>query len=173
MPNTLEEIKTVLSQEKIDRIGFYEIIENFSEGKNLQEMLGISDELMQKLYESALSYLNSGQYDEASDCFLFLAALNPLESNLWLKAGNADHALRRFSDALDSYSFAILCDADDPFPHYYSAQIFYALEEYEQAQESVEICLELIDEHPDFSPLREHVDNLKKKVQQKLRGANS
>lgn len=160
MPITLEELKSILSQEKIAQIGLKQSMQNFAEGKTIQETLGISDEHMQDFYDIALDYFDNKQYDEAADCFLFLIALNPLESNLWIRSGNAEQALHRYHEALQAYSMATFCDADDPFPHLYSAEVYIELKQFVKARQCLQICLRLIEENPRFIPLREMVNSL-------------
>lgn len=164
MPLTLEKLQSVLADEKLAKITFKRVIESFSEGKCYQEILGISDHLMQQLYDIALEYLEDRHYDEAADCFLFLIALNPFESNLWLKAGNAEHARGHFDEALEAYSMAMFCDADDPFPHFYSAKIYAEQKEKHRAHECLDICEKLIHEHHQFKPLQEMVNQFRSSI---------
>ncbi len=125
------------------------------EGKTFQQQLGISNDMMQEFYEAAQSYLSDGQYQEASDCFLFLLVLNPLESTLWIQSGHASRFLGDPNEALQAYSMAMFSDPDDPFPHYWAALVYIDQKQYEQARCCREICLRLIDEQSAYMPLKE------------------
>lgn len=154
MKYNLERIKKTLSEKKLSKGTYQDVIENCIQGKCMQEQLGISDSLMQEFYNVSLSYLEEKLYKEASDCFLFLIALNPLESNLWIKAGNASYGAHAYDEALESYSMAMFCDADDPFPHLYSSQIYLERGELEKAKECREIVLRLIEGNSRYIPLK-------------------
>lgn len=139
---------------------FKEVINKVAEGENFQTLLGITDADMQEFYEASMGYFNHKQYEEAADCFLFLTALNPFESNLWIKFGNSEYALGNFQEALSAYSMAMLWDANDPFPHFYSAESYLRLGDLHHAKDCINICIRLIDEHRDYLPLREPAHQL-------------
>jgi type III secretion system low calcium response chaperone LcrH/SycD len=164
MALTIEELKTQISQEKLSAIDMKQILQSFAEGKCFQDLLEISDEVMQEFYTISMNYYENGDYADAADCFLFLLALNPLESNLWIKSGNAEQALHHFEEALEAYSMATLCDADDPFPLLYTAQIYIFMKHKEQAKNALNICIQLIDENPIYEPIRDSVIKLQKEL---------
>jgi type III secretion system low calcium response chaperone LcrH/SycD len=149
------DVQQILTPEKLSTITFREVINHFAEGENYQNMLGITDEMMQVFYEIALQYFDNKLYAEAADCFLFLIALTPLESNLWLRAGNAEQAQEHWQEALEAYSMATFCDADDPFPHLYAAQVYKEMKELQSAQDCLTICLRLIEQSSQFKSLKE------------------
>lgn len=157
-------LKDIFTQEKLASISFKDVIEGFVEGKTYQDLLEIPEDAMQAMFERAMRYFDEAHFDEAADCFLFLAVLNPMVSNLWIRSGNAEQALERYEEALEAYSMAMLCDADDPFPHYYSAEIYLELQCYQEAKECLSICLHLINEHEIFLSLKEPVLKLQEKV---------
>jgi len=161
--STIDSLKAIFDKEKLERISFKNIIENFTEGNDFQHLLNIPDHVMQEFYECSLMYLKDHQYAEASDCFLFLCALSPFEANLWIKAGNAAHSLQRFEEALQAYSMAMICDADDPFPHLYSAEIYITRNDHHQAHAELEMCRRLILEHSENFALMDLVNQLEHK----------
>lgn len=164
MTITLQSLQDKLSEDKLQKIHFKQVIDALVKGNTYQDLLGISDEVMQELYLIACSYLEDKYYSEAADCFLFLVALNPLEPNLWIKCGLAERQLNNEDAALEAFSMAMLCDADDPFPHLYSAEIYLGLKRFEEAQGCLNACQSLIDEHPDFAPLQKIIKELQKKI---------
>jgi type III secretion system low calcium response chaperone LcrH/SycD len=148
------------NRDQLSNLSFREIIDKIAEGEVFQNILEISDDDMQDFYKISMDYFNNKQFKEASDCFLFLTALNPFESNLWIKSGNAEYALGHFQEALSAYSMAMLWDANDPFPHFYSAEAYQMLGDLHHAKECIIICLRLIDEHTEYRPLREPAHKL-------------
>lgn len=146
-----------LREKKLEKMTFQDVVQKFASGQTLQDQLGITDETMQKYYEASMSYVADQQYKEASDCFLFMLALNPMESNLWIQAGKAAQCLHEYDEALQAFSMAMIFDADDPFPHLYSAEIYKQKNEIESAEKCREIAMRLIDENPGYAPLKELV----------------
>ena len=160
MSITLQELKSLLSEEKISKIGMQEVIESVISGKTFQEMLDLPDDVMQTFYEIAMDYFDNFQYQEAADCLLFLIALNPLESNLWIRLGNAEQTLNHHEPALEAYSMAMLANADDPFPHYYSAEVYLELGSLSQAKNCIHVCEHLIEENEEYLPLKQLLKRL-------------
>lgn len=153
-----------LALNKLSQISMKDVVDNFVEGKTYQEMLEISDVEMQRYFEVGRRYLKNRQFDEASDIFLLLATLSPLTGNLWVHAGNAEQALGRFEDALEAYSMAMLADANDPLPHYFSAEVYYEIQAKDLAKECLKVCVALIEENEHYLALKQHVDNLKRSL---------
>jgi tetratricopeptide (TPR) repeat protein len=156
---------SIFTEEKLSKIGFHDVIGGLAEGKTYQEIIGIPDEMMQEFYNISLDYLENQQYAEAADCFFFLSTLNPLQSNLWLKLGNAEYLQEHFEDALESYSMAALCDSDDPFVYIYMAYAYKALDQMHECKEALNIALHVIDEYPELAYLREQVSHLRQEFQ--------
>jgi len=157
---TVEEVQAVFSPEKFAQIGFQDIAEQFSEGKTLQEMLTVSDEMMIDFYHIAMEYFDQKQYKEAADCFFLLTTLNPLECVYWKKLGNAEHHQHNWENAVNAYAMAMLADADDPFPHFYYAQVCFGQHHWEDSRKCLEVCKKLIAEDPQYQDLSPHVDAL-------------
>jgi type III secretion system low calcium response chaperone LcrH/SycD len=155
-----KEIEALLSKEKVQNLSFEEISCSLFAGKTYQDILGFSNEAMQACYDSACSYLHENRLEDAADCFLLLATLNPLVANIWLRLGNCCQALDQNENALEAYSMAMLADANDPFPHYYSAQIYLTLESYHEAKKCLEIVQELIKDAPEMLSLEKSTHEL-------------
>lgn len=145
-----------------------EALKGFIEGNTYQESLSIPDEAMQEYYEIACEFYDNKQFEEAGDVFFFLACLNPLQSNLWIRSGNAEEALEHYEEALEAYSMAMLTDSNDPFPHYYSAGIYLKIGSKAQAKECLDICLRLVEDQPEFQPLKTPIKKLQEKVHEAI-----
>lgn len=159
MNNALSKI-----DESLANIEFAEVLEKMAYGETYQDMLQISNEEMQSYYSVAIEYFKNHQYAEAADCFLFLCALNPLKSNLWLRLGNAEHSLQHDEDALEAYAMATLLDANDPFPHLYAAEIYQRQNKTHESEECLNICITLIDQEPKFESLRKSVLQMRQRL---------
>lgn len=164
MTLSLAELKTVLAPERLQKISCRDVMDALVDGKTYQELLEIPDQWMQQFYDIALDYFTEKRYEEASDCFFVLATLSPLESNLWNHCGHCEQALGRNDEALEAFSMAMLCDADDPFPHFYSAEIYVDQKQLHQAKDCLHVCQMLVNEHPKFAPLNEHIQKLSNRI---------
>ena len=123
------------------------------DGKSLQEMIGYSDELMQKLYESALEVFNEKRYREAADGFLFLTTLNPYVYAYWLGLGMSEQLLEEYEQAILAYECASSCETQNPAPHYYLAACHLLLNEKEEARLHLEAAkIRCTGEHLLFLP---------------------
>lgn len=145
-------------------MNFGGLMEGLSQGKTYRQLLEISDEAMQEFYAIAQSYAENKQYEEAADCFLFLSSLEPMTSNLWLRLGNAEQGCGHYEEALDAYSMAMMCDADDPFPHLYSVEVYLELKQHDLAQECLNVSSRLIEENLDGSQIKDLIKNLQNKI---------
>jgi len=106
--------------------GFRDAIEH---GKSLQDIIGYSDELMQKLYQSALEVFHSKFYRESADGFLFLTTLNPYVYAYWMGLGMSQQHLEEYEQAILAYECATSADPDAPQPHFYLAACHFFMNE--------------------------------------------
>lgn len=156
--------------DQLKGITLQSLITELAAGVSLQEVAHIPDAIIDRCYEIACKFLDDKRYADAADCFLVLTVLQPFVSEFWLRLGNAETGEQRLDNALDAYSMAMLYDADDPYPHLYSAQIYYHSEDYTKASQCLEICLRLIDEDPAMEMLLPIALNLQKRIKAKGHG---
>jgi len=98
-----------------------------AEGGSLQEVLEISDETLDTLYQVARHVYEQQHYEEASGIFCFLSLLNPSYTLFWIGLGNSEYFLGKYSEALLAYSFSVQTDDTNPFGHIYCARCHIAL----------------------------------------------
>jgi len=112
------------------------------EGKSLQDIIGYSDDLMQKLYTTAYNIFQEGRYQESQDAFLFLTTLNPFVYGYWLGLAMSYQFLEEYEQAVLSYECAVNVEPLNPVPYYYSACCHYLLNQKAEALHD----LQLLDE---------------------------
>ncbi len=111
-----------IPREILDRLGDPLLLEKYvEEGRTFQDILGYSNEAMDRFYQIARSLLDSKKLKEASDAFLFLTTLNPHIPTYWLGLGMCEHLHEEYQRGLVAYGMASVSDREDPLPHYYSA----------------------------------------------------
>lgn len=97
----------------------------------------------------------------------FLVLLKPTSSNLWLRLGNAEQMLEKYEEAIEAYSSAMLCDADDPFPHLYLAEVYGHLHRLLEAQECLNTCFRIVDQEPSLWGLKEVLSFVQEEIRKK------
>lgn len=123
-------------------------------GNAAQQLLGISDDVLEKYYEVALHLLDQKKWDSARDAFLFLTFLNPCMHNFWMGLGIAEQWQRHYESALLAYSMAETTDPGDPAVYANEFQCNLALNAKEEASKSLKKALEICGENDDFANLK-------------------
>lgn len=128
------------------------------DGKSLQEIIGYSDELMEKLYGAAYAVFQEGRYHEAQDGFLFLTTLNPYVYAYWLGLAMSYQLMEEYEQAVLAYQCATSAEPDNPLPHYYLAGCHLYLGAYDEALHALKELRELCDERPEYTELLKKAD---------------
>ena len=147
-----------IPEEAYAKLSDPEVIQKYvDEGKTFREIIGYSDETMDHFYQSARRLYENHKFQEACDAFLFLTTLDPFVPAYWLGMGLCEQINEDYQSALVAYGMAILSYKEDPYPHYYSAACYYALDDYENALRSLETALEYAteEEHTEIKQLSE------------------
>ena len=125
------------------------------EGKSLQEIIGYSDDLMEKLYGAAYEVFQEGRYHEAQDGFLFLTTLNPYVYAYWLGLAMSYQLMEEYEQAALAYECASGADPDSPLPYYYLAGCHLYLNAYDEALHAIKILKEKCAHKPEYKELLE------------------
>lgn len=123
-------------------------------GNASQQLLGISDEVLEKYYEAATALLQQKKWDEARDAFLFLTFLNPTIHNFWMGLGISEQWQHRYDSALLAYSMAESTDPQDPAVFANEFQCNMATGAKEAAAASLKKALDICGENDDFANLK-------------------
>lgn len=122
-----------------------------------QEILNISDAVLDKYYDAAHHLLNDKRYEDAACAFTFLCFLTPLYSSFWLGLGIAEQFKGEYEAAIMAYIMAMETSPDDPAPYANLAQCFIALSELKAAQFIIEKGLELCADHPEQASIKDKI----------------
>lgn len=128
--------------------------DELGKGMTPQEVMEISDETMENLYNTASHLFESHQYADAANAFLFLISLNPHKYHYWLGLGMATQMSGDFEAAIDSYEMAAIYEVESPTPYFYLAKCLYAMHERQGAMQALEITLQYADDIPEYQELK-------------------
>lgn len=118
----------LVPREAIEKLKDNELLRQYiEEGRSFQEILGYSDEVMQKYYEVASSLMHQHRYKEATDAFVFLTTLNPYCPEYWLGMGMCEQINQEYQQAIVAYSMVILSEHYQPLAYYHTAACHHAL----------------------------------------------
>lgn len=119
--------------------------------KTLQEIFGLSDETIEKLYQGAKFLYEQQNYVESSAAFSVLCCICPANHTFWMGFGNSEYFCHNYQAALMAYAMAGQANSHDPFCHFFSARCYEALKQKDHAINSIELALLQIGDKSEFS----------------------
>ena len=152
--DNMEEYK--IPDEAIEKLKDPEVLRRqMDEGKTFQEVIGYSQETMEKFYKAAYNLFQQQEYQKAADSFIFLTTLNPNINSYWLGLGMSEQLCGGYQGALLAYAMAILTDVENPTPHYHSASCYRILRDFDSAIQSLEMAVRCADDKPQYAHLKQ------------------
>ncbi len=80
----------------------------------LQELFGISDDSLVRIYELGIDLVKKNSFKEANSLFVFLTTMTPYVPSFWIAQGVCLQALERHEDAVEILKTAKLLKPADP-----------------------------------------------------------
>lgn len=114
--------------------------ELLSNGKTLQEVLGISKKLMGEKYHAAEEAFQKKDFEKAKDMYSYLVLLNPHKFICWMRLGACQMHLAFYQKAVTSYSMALVVAPKEPYPAYFAAHCYLKLEDKENACKALSLA---------------------------------
>lgn len=133
-----------------------------AQGKSAQEIMGFSEEVMNKFYLAAYRLFESKKYVDAGNAFLFLVTLNPYRHDYWLGLGMATQMCHDFEAAIDAYEMASICDIVNPVPYLYLAKCLFAIHDRTSALQALDLAIESADDLVEYEALKREAMAAKK-----------
>ncbi len=109
-----------------------------------QEMFGLSDDTLLKVYELAVNLVKQEYYDDANTLFVFLATLAPHVPSYWIAQGACLQALGRHEEAVSVFSAAKFLNPSDPAPSAYSIESYQILKDQDKAKLELSLLKEVV-----------------------------
>lgn len=154
-----------IPEEAFAKLSDPEVMKRYvEEGKTFQEIIGYSEETMAKFYYAARQLLDACQYKEASDAFLFLTTLDPFSPTYWLGMGLCEQFDEDYQSALVAYGMSILSEKEDPYPYYYSAACYHAMNDIINAERSLELALQYSANNDEFLEIYSEAKKAKERL---------
>lgn len=126
-----------------------------------QELLGVSDEVLQKYFNAARRLLDDKKWFDARDAFLFLTFLNGFVHDHWIGLGIAQQSQGRYQEALMAYIMAEATDPSDPVAPANAFQCAAALHELEYAAYSLDKAIQCCGDNPQHAQLKQRLMSYK------------
>ncbi|MBF5050577.1 Uncharacterized protein CLAVI_000188 [Candidatus Clavichlamydia salmonicola] len=124
-------------------------------GENLQNILGLSNDLIEQIYALAYGFYIQGKYQEALSLFQTLVSAKPASYKFNLGLGSCYLQLGHYEQAAFSFFLAFSEQTDNPIPAYYIADSFFRGDFIEEAKEFIDITINLCGKKPSYSSIKE------------------
>jgi type III secretion system low calcium response chaperone LcrH/SycD len=132
--------------------------------KTLQDIFGLSNETMERLYQAAKYLYEQQNYFESAAAFSVLCCITPSNHTFWMGFGNSEYFCHNYSAALTAYSLASQVNPHDPLSHFYSSRCYEALKQKDHAIHSLELALLQIGNQPEFSQWKQRAIEHKQRI---------
>ena len=129
-------------------------IDELARDKSLQDIAGISNASLEKMYKAAKYLFDQQRFEEAADAFGFLTMLNSQKFAFWLGLGNSEFQLKKYKAALWAYAFVCRVNPADYYSHIFSCRCYEALDELENAMNALELALYVLEDIPENKELK-------------------
>lgn len=168
---TLENIEEFhLSAEAIEKMRDPESIKAyFEEGKTFQDLLGYTEESMEKLYKAAYGLFQQRKYRECTDAFTFLTTVNPFIHNYWLGLGMSEQMIEDYEAALIAYAMATMTNLKSPVAHYHSASCYWLLGDTSSALTALDLAVERAEAEEQYADYLQAAEALRTKMKNSKR----
>lgn len=112
---------------------FTQIVLRVVSGETWREALRLPRDTIDVLYRGARAVFEDGRFQEAINCFAFLAWFDARQYDFWLALGHSQFHCALHDNAISSYGVAAHCLPEESWPHIYSATCYEALGDVDQA----------------------------------------
>lgn len=137
------------------------ILDGLGNGLSLQQILGLSDLLLEEIYTVAYSFYSQGKYNEAVGLFQILAASKPQCYKYMLGVSSCYHQLKLYNEAAFGFFLAFDVEPENPIPPYYIADSLMKLNQLEESEDFLDITIGICGNKPEYSILKARCDIMK------------
>ena len=118
-----------------------------AQGKTISEILGFSEEAIDKFYEQAHHLMAQKRYKDAKDAFFFLITIAPQVSECWLGLGLAYGQCKETEGAIHSFLRAIALSPHKADGYVAFARLFTVINDMPRAKQVCDIGMGFVKEH--------------------------
>jgi type III secretion system low calcium response chaperone LcrH/SycD len=131
----------------------------------IKEQMGINDEVLRAMYRASVEIYHERRYSEAAAAFSILTLMDLPQHDAWIGLGNAEFYSHRYQSALIAYAMAARANPGNPMSHFYSANCYEALKQYDYAINSLEIAQFVLKDNPRYSGWEQKANESKQRLQ--------
>lgn len=140
----MDKIKTELDNSGDHFLKFVESMKETEKPILFQEMFGLSDDTLLKVYDLGVNLVKQGYYEDANTLFVFLATLAPHVASYWIAQGACLQALDRQEEAVAVFNAAKFLNPSDPAPCAYSIESYQILKDQDKAKLELSLLKEIV-----------------------------
>ncbi|ANH78611.1 SycD/LcrH family type III secretion system chaperone [Candidatus Chlamydia sanziniae] len=159
----LQQIYPIPTEEETKK-ALLNILEGLSNGIPLQQILGLSDYLLEEIYTIAYSFYSQGKYNEAVGLFQILTASKPQVYKYILGLSSCYHQLKLYNEAAFGFFLAFDAQPENPIPPYYIADSLLKLDQLDESQNFLDITIDICSDKPEFKILKERCNIMKQSI---------
>ncbi|MGA8164354.1 MAG: SycD/LcrH family type III secretion system chaperone [Waddliaceae bacterium] len=130
-----------------------------------QNLLGMSDAMVEGLYSQAYRLYNTGKYKDASQLFRMLVMINSTEAKYSMGLAACFHMMKEYNSAITTYALCGIIDPKSPIPHYHASDCYMQMKDPISAIISLEMAVKRAGEKPEYQSLKDRalmsIKNLK------------
>lgn len=104
----------------------------------LQELFGITDDSLLKIYELGVDLVKKNNYKDGIALFVFLTTMSPYVPSFWIAQGVCLQALNSHEDAIELFKNAKILKPSDPVPFAYLIECYLILKKNDEAKTELE-----------------------------------
>jgi type III secretion system low calcium response chaperone LcrH/SycD len=127
----------------------------YEKGMLPKDAMGLSDEMVESMYNFAYRLYNTGKYDQASQIFRLLVMLNPIESRFMMGLAACYHMRKDYFNAATCYTICNILDPRDPLPHYHISDCYIETGQLDLAIKELEVCILCAEKFPVFEAIKD------------------
>lgn len=148
------------------------LIKMETENLTAREVMGISQDVMEEIYEHGYHFFQSGKYKDALPIFNVLCQLDGgLDPRYTFAIAACHHHMKNYIEAIGYYMLYEVLDPTNPLPYYHMYDCFKKLNQSEMAFNVLAAAEHLADEDPKYAELKNKIE-LELKHLKSLEGSN-
>lgn len=167
------EQKYPLPTEEEAKAALTNILQGLGNGLTLQQILGLSDILLEEIYTIAYNFYSQGKYNEAVGLFQILTASKPQCYKYILGLSSCYHQLQLYNEAAFGFFLAFDAEPENPIPPYYIADSLMKLEQPEESKNFLDITMDICANKPEYRILKERCNIMKESLKKMIKAEES
>ncbi|MGK5594182.1 MAG: SycD/LcrH family type III secretion system chaperone [Parachlamydiaceae bacterium] len=173
--NAKEQIREIIEKvtpnlSKEDKAKQEELLQQvFEEGKQLKDVLNVSNETIEYLYSQAYQLYKTGKYPEANRYFHILYILESQDVRFPMGIAACHHMQKHYRQAVEWYYLCAALDDTSPLPYYHISDCFLKLGEKLSALIALRMLGVRITDEPQFAKIKEKSQRMMESLTEEIK----